>query len=199
MEIAIMNFVSVALLVLLIRIAWKQAKHSTPKVGMFQKITYEQFKKDYDDYIDSTEGQPPANTNIIYEGIQLPTRATKGSAGYDFYSPVAFMLHAGESINFPTGIRSYIEDGWVLKMYPRSSLGFKHQTGLANTVGIIDSDYYYSDNNGHIWVKLVNNGDKDLVVKRGDRVVQGIFEAYGITYGDKVEAQRVGGFGSSGR
>ena len=166
---------------------------------MFQKITYEQFKKDYDDYINSTEGQPPTNTNTIYEGIQLPARATEGSAGYDFYSPVAFVLHPGESINFPTGVRTHIEEGWVLKLYPRSSLGFKYQTVLANTIGIIDSDYYYSDNNGHIWVKLVNNGDKDLVVKRGDRVVQGIFEPYGITYGDNVEAQRVGGFGSSGR
>ena len=195
----IMIFIAVVLLAILILIIWRQSNYAIPKAGMFQKITYEQFKKDYGDYIKSTEWQSPANTDNIYKGIKLPTRATEGSAGYDFYSPVAFVLHPGEAVNFPTGIRTYINNGWVLKIYLRSSLGFKHQTGLANTVGIIDSDYYYSDNNGHIRVKLVNNGDKDLIVKRGDRVVQGIFEPYGITYDDNAKAKRTGGFGSSGR
>lgn len=199
MDLIVLMIIVVAIISLLIFMYRKQYEGDISRVGIFQKVTYEQFKKDYDDYIDSTEGQLPTNTNIIYEGVQLPTRATTGSAGYDFYSPVAFVLHPGESINFPTGIRAYIEDGWALKIYPRSSLGFKYQTMLANTVGIIDCDYYYGYNEGHIWVKLVNNGDKDLIVKRGDRVVQGIFEPYGITYGDSAEAQRIGGFGSSGR
>lgn len=199
MSTTIMIFIAVVMLASLIIITWRQSNHTIPQVGMFQKVTYEQFKQDYEHYMEAIENQPPTNTNIIYEGIQLPTRATKGSAGYDFYSPVASVLHPGDSINFPTGIRTYIEKGWALKIYPRSSLGFKYQTVLVNTVGIIDSDYYYSDNSGHIWVKLVNNGSRDLIVKRGDRVVQGIFEPYGITYSDNVEAQRAGGIGSSGR
>ena len=90
-----------------------------------------------------------------------------------------------------------IENGWVLGLYPRSGLGFKYRLQLNNTVGIIDSDYYNSDNEGHIFVKLSNEGDKEIKILRGNAFCQGIFMQYGITEDDKVETSRNGGFGST--
>lgn len=78
-------------------------------------------------------------------------------------------------------------------------VGFKYHVGLANTVGVIDSDYYDSDNEGHIMVKLVNNGTKNLLINKGDKIVQGVFVQYGITWDDNVKTSRNGGFGSTGR
>ena len=108
------------------------------KIAKFEKVSKEQFRVGF---IDSF-GYEPTNE---YEELKLPKRATKGSAGYDFFSPIDFSLAPGETIKIPTGIRAKIDDGWVLKIYPRSGLGFKFRLQLNNTVGIIDSDYYYSD------------------------------------------------------
>mgnify|MGYP000984406337 CR=1 FL=1 len=137
----------------------------------------------------------------IYEEISLPKRATVGSAGYNIYAPDDFSLKAGESITIPTGIRVKITEGWVLKLYPRSGLGFKYRLQLNNTVGIIDSDYYYSDNEGHIFLKITNDSrdNKNLTVLRGDAFCQGIFIEYGITFDDDTTTQRNGGFGSTDR
>ncbi len=135
----------------------------------------------------------------IYESIELPRRATKGSAGYDFFAPFAFSLSPGSTIKIPTGIRVRMEEDWVLKLYPRSGLGFKYRLQMNNTVGIIDSDYYYSDNEGHIFIKLTNdsNEGKTLEVAAGTGVVQGIFLEYGITVDDAAAGLRNGGFGST--
>ncbi len=135
----------------------------------------------------------------IYEAIKLPKRATKGSAGYDFYAPFTFTLKPGETIKIPTGIRAQMEENWVLKIYPRSGLGFKYRLQLNNTVGIIDSDYYYSDNEGHIFAKITNdsNEDKTVTVDAGSGFMQGIFLEYGITVDDDAEGIRNGGFGST--
>ena len=135
----------------------------------------------------------------IYHSIQLPKRATKGSAGYDFYSPIDFELKPRQTIKIPTGIRVRIENGWVLGLYPRSGLGFKYRLQLNNTVGIIDSDYYNSDNEGHMFVKLTNdsNEDKTLSLKAGQGMVQGIFFEFGIVEDDDVTEERNGGFGST--
>ena len=84
-------------------------------------------------------------------------------------------------------------------IYPRSSIGFKYQVGLANTTGIIDSDYYNGDNEGHIMVKLVNHGDKVFSVNEGEKIVQGIFLQYGITVDDDANGERKGGLGSTGK
>lgn len=137
----------------------------------------------------------------IYEEISLPKRATVGSAGYDIFAPDDFSLKAGESITIPTGIRVKITEGWVLKLYPRSGLGFKYRLQLNNTVGIIDSDYYYSDNEGHIFLKITNDSrdNKNLTILRGDAFCQGIFIEYGITFDDDTITQRNGGFGSTDR
>ena len=92
-----------------------------------------------------------------------------------------------------------MEDGWVLKCYPRSGLGFKYRLQLDNTVGIIDSDYFYSDNEGHMFAKITSDAkqDKTLTVEKGQGFMQGIFVEYGITTDDEVTAVRNGGFGST--
>ena len=135
-----------------------------------------------------------------YDKIILPVRATAGSAGYDIVTPQDVTLNPGESIRIPTGIRVRMEDGWVFQIYPRSGLGYKYRVQLDNTVWIIDSDYYFSDNEGHIQVKITNYGKegKTLCLKSGERFCQGIFTEYGITYDDEATATRNGGFGSTG-
>ena len=112
---------------------------------------------------------------------------------------MAFELKPGETIKIPTGIRVKINDGWVLKLYPRSGLGFKFRVQMNNTVGIIDSDYYYSDNEGQIFAKITNdsNEGKTVEVEAGDGFMQGIFVQYGITLDDNVTEVRNGGFGST--
>lgn len=131
------------------------------------------------------------------ECVKLPVRSTRQSAGYDFYAPFAFKLGAGESVKIPTGVRVKIDDGWFLAIYPRSGLGFKYRLQLDNTVGIIDADYYYSDNEGHIIIKMTNCGDKPLSVEAGQAFAQGVFTQFGITYDDDATAVRNGGFGST--
>ena len=132
-----------------------------------------------------------------YDDIKMPVRATSGSAGYDFYSPISVTLNPGESIKIPTGIRCKIDDGYVLQIYPRSSLGFKYQMCLLNTVGIIDSDYYNAENEGHIIAGIINRGDKQLVINKGDRFVQGIFYKYYLALEQENNTKRHGGFGST--
>ncbi|MDE7263936.1 MAG: dUTP diphosphatase [Anaeroplasmataceae bacterium] len=141
------------------------------------------------------------NVEEIYQSIKLPKRATSGSAGYDFFMPFDVTLLPGQTIKIPTGIRVYMEPNYVLKLYPRSGLGFKYRLQLNNTVGIIDSDYYYSDNEGHIFAKLTNDSNEDKVVslKKGEAFMQGIFVEYGITLDDDTTEKRNGGFGSTTR
>lgn len=171
------------------------------RVAKFEKVTYGQFEKDWLDTFDIPELDTSTRREIesIYGAITLPKRATKGSAGYDFVSPLTFTLKPGETIKIPTGIRCGMNTDWVLMLYPRSGLGFKYRLQLDNIVGIIDSDYFYSDNEGHIFAKLTNDSktNKIVTVRRGDAFMQGIFVEYGITEDDKVEASRNGGFGST--
>lgn len=133
------------------------------------------------------------------DGIPLPVRATQGSAGYDFFSPCDFTLAPGETVKIPTGIRAKIADGWVLMIFPRSGLGFQYRLQLDNTVGVIDSDYFGSENEGHIFVKLTNDGKtgKTLSVKQGEAFCQGVFLPFGVTEDDETSAVRNGGFGST--
>ena len=131
--------------------------------------------------------------------ITLPRRATAGSAGYDFFAPAAFTLAPGETRLLPTGVRVRIDEGWVLKLYPRSGLGFKFRLQLNNTVGVIDSDYFGAKNEGHIMLKLTNdsNENRTLSVESGTAVAQGVFVEYGITVDDDAYALREGGLGST--
>lgn len=167
------------------------------RIAKFEKVSFNQFYKDYIDTFGECEEE---QVKEIYDNIVLPKRATKGSAGYDFHTPVKFTLQPGETIKIPTGIRAKMETSWVLKLYPRSGLGFKYRLQLNNTVGIIDSDYFYSDNEGHIFAKLTNdsNEGKTVCVNACDGFMQGIFVQYGITIDDDAEGIRNGGFGSTG-
>lgn len=132
--------------------------------------------------------------------IPLPRRATAGSAGYDFVSPVEVDVPAGGSALIPTGIRAEMDPGWVLMLFPRSSLGFKHALRLSNTVGVIDSDYAFAKNEGHIMVKLRNPLDRPVAIARGERFCQGVFLPYGTAEEEADElGGRTGGIGSTGR
>ncbi len=137
-------------------------------------------------------------SGIRQEDVILPSRATAGSAGYDFRAPFAFSLAPGESVTVPTGVRVKMEEGWALLLFPRSGLGFRYRLTLDNTVGVIDGDYYFSENEGHIMVKLTNLGGLPLSVPKGGAFCQGVFLPYGITYGDAATSRRDGGFGSTG-
>lgn len=164
------------------------------KIAKFSKVSWEQFVKDWrDEFI----GVDEEAIRKIYCGIDVPKRATKGSAGYDFFSPIGFILPPGETIKIPTGIRCEMSEGWVMMGFPRSGLGFKYRMRLSNTVCILDEDYFFSDNEGHIFIKVVNEGDKTMTVKAGDGFAQGIFLQYGITEDDDATEKRNGGFGST--
>lgn len=169
------------------------------KIAKFEKVSFEQFKKDWLDTFD--RALTDEDLLEIYDNIQLPKRATRGSAGYDFKSPLDFTLAPGSSIKIPTGIRCKIDEGWVLKCYPRSGLGFKFRIRLFNTVAVVDSDYFYSDNEGHIFIKLANetNEGKLVKIKQGEGFAQGVFVEYGITVDDEEYEKEIrnGGFGST--
>ncbi len=166
------------------------------RIGKFHKVSFEQFKKDWKDTFEEIDDNKIMD---IYNQIALPKRATVGSAGYDFYSPLKIELAPGESMKIPTGIRVEMEVNWVLKCYPRSGLGFKFRLQMNNTVGIIDSDYFHSDNEGHIFAKITNDSKegKVVLVDANTGFMQGIFVEYGITVDDDVEEVRNGGFGST--
>ena len=153
------------------------------KVAEFFKVSEKEFAK--------------SNATAAYSDVVLPKRATKGSAGYDFFAPETFTLNPAETIKIATGIRAKIQEGWVLMIFPRSGLGFKYRLTLDNTVGIIDSDYFNAENEGHIFIKMTNCGDKPLTVEKGKAFAQGVFLPFGVTFDDDCDGERVGGFGST--
>lgn len=165
-------------------------------IAKFLKISKEQFINDFKNTLDNYDESQIEN---IYESIKLPKRATIGSAGYDFYTPINFTLNPQETINIPTGIRVKINEGWFLAIFPRSGLGFKYRLQLNNTVGIIDSDYFNSDNEGHIFIKITNDSNENKTVELNARqgFAQGIFMPFGLVEDDDTTDQRNGGFGST--
>ena len=162
------------------------------RVAKFEKVSLEQFKTGF-------ENVDELDIINYYSDLKLPKRATVGSAGYDFYAPFDINLNPGQTIKIPTGIRCKMDLEYVLKLYPRSGLGFKYRLQLNNTVGIIDSDYYNSSNEGHIFAKITNdsNEGKSVSIKKGEGLMQGIFIEYGITIDDDADGIRDGGFGST--
>ena len=178
-----------------VKINWRLLTEMN-RIARFEKVSKEKFFEGWKDTFETAEEK---EMEAIYESLKLPGRATAGSAGYDFFAPVKITLKPGETVKIPTGVRVWMEQDWVLKCYPRSGLGFKYRLQLNNTVGIIDSDYYYSDNEGQIFAKITNdsNEGKTVEVEAGDGFMQGIFVQYGITLDDDVTEVRNGGFGST--
>ncbi len=153
----------------------------------FEKVSYEQFSKDVVDDKD------------VYNDYLLPTRSSKYSCGYDFKAIYDMVLRPGEILKIPTGYKAKFKEDEFLMLVVRSSMGFKYNVRMCNQVGIIDCDYYNnSDNEGHIWVSLQNEGDQDYVIKKGSAYLQGIFMKY-LTCGEEVDDIRVGGIGSSNK
>ena len=152
----------------------------------FEKISALEFEKDI------LDGK--------YEDLVLPRRSTKNSAGYDFISVIDINLKPGERKIIPTGIKVIMNENEFLALYIRSSLGFKYNIRMCNQVGIIDADYYgNSDNGGHIFVCLENEGDEVIEIKKGDRFVQGIFMPFLVTDDDVAIDSRLGGIGSTNK
>ena len=159
-------------------------------VARFMHVSPQRFRADWQDAFGGI---------AVPEMPNLPRRATAGSAGYDFFSPLSFSLAPGSCVRIPTGVRARIDDGWVLMLFPRSGLGFKYRLQLNNTVGIIDSDYFGARNEGHIFIKLTNAGDRRMSVGIGEAFAQGVFLPFGLTDDDDASGERTGGFGSTGR
>ena len=168
----------------------------------FEKISFNAFYADllkYGPYMMTRD-----EANIAYERIQLPERATVCSAGYDLFSPCAFYLLPGKSMIIPSGIKCYFSaaesENWHLKLYIRSSMGIKHFTVLTNGTGVIDADYYNNPKNeGDILIALYNFGPVGVQISAGDKIMQGVFEAYAVTEDDSASGSRMGGVGSTGR
>ena len=169
-------------------------------IAQFEKVSYEQFNQDVQALFPE-KGFTRAQTAAAYEGIALPRRATQGAAGYDLAVPFQMRLAPGQSVVIPTGLRCRIDPGWVLFILPRSGLGFRYRLQLDNTAGVIDSDYYGAENQGHILVKAhyAAQAQPALTLEAGERFTQGLFLPYGVCLGDEPGEKRTGGFGSTGQ
>ena len=159
------------------------------RIAQFMTVSRARFDADWRNAFD---GIPSP-----YDTLKMPRRATAGSAGYDFYVPATLTLDPGETVKVPTRMRCRIEPGWVLMLFPRSGLGFKYRLRLDNTVGVIDADYFGAKNEGHIFIKLTNEGTRLLTLNAGEAFAQGVFLPFGITEDDAASEARVGGFGST--
>ena len=167
-------------------------------MNKFEKISERQFFTDFAEYL-SDECLDTRDSRAIYNMIKLPKRATIGSAGYDIFAPYDITIPPKDTAKVPTGIRVILDDDKFLAIYPRSGLGFKYKMQLYNGVGIVDCDYYGSDNEGHIWAKFYNDSPdgKTIVIKQGEAMCQGIIQQYFKTEDDVADGVRFGGFGST--
>ena len=151
------------------------------RIAKFEKISKNDRNKDF------------------YDEIVLPKRATSGSAGYDFSIPYPLTIKPHESVSIETNVRCKMKEDYVLLIFPRSSLGRKYKLTLDNTCGVVDSDYYNADNEGHIIIFVTNHSENTLVLEKHDRFAQGIFVKFGITEDDEIKVERKGGYGSTGK
>ncbi len=154
----------------------------------FEKISFEQFKKDIKDDIN------------LYNNYLLPKRATKNSAGYDFFAINDIVIKPGEIVKIPTGYKTKFNSNEALLLLMRSGLGFKYNLRLTNQVGLIESDYYNNKSNeGHMWLSIQNEGDKEVIISKNNAYCQGVFINYLITDDDNTTEIRTGGLGSTDR
>lgn len=139
----------------------------------FEKISFEQFRKDIKD------------NKELYESYKLPNRESTAAAGYDLFLVEDLTIAPNEIVKIPTGVKMRCENDEVLLIIVKSSTGFKYNIRLVNQVGVIDADYYNNkDNEGHIFVKIQNEGDKTITFKAGEAVAQGVFIKYLLTKSD---------------
>ena len=139
----------------------------------FEKISFKQFAKDIKE------------DKKLYEEYKLPIRDSKATAGYDLFLINDIEIKPNEIIKIPTGLKAYFEEDEVLLIFLRSSMGFKYNIRLVNQVGIIDADYYNNkDNEGHIFIKIQNEGNETVKLKAGEAIAQGIFIKYLTTESD---------------
>ena len=172
-------------------------------VARFEKVSYDEFRRAHVG-LGIRSSKVEDRIKEIYDSIKLPTRSTKRSSGYDFFYPgvTPLILQTGTSYLIPTGIRCvFLEDGYDLSIYPRSSMGFKYRVHLDNTVGIIDNDYFESNNEGHIMIKLSCDprNSNEIIINPGDKFAQGIIRDFYLAEEDSEEKpNRNGGIGSTG-
>ena len=161
----------------------------------FEKISLEQWLKDY-----APIAFNKSYATRKYEEIKLPKQGTKRAMGMDFFAPYDIVIPPYHYTTIPTGVRwvvSELEANAGLLIVPRSGLGFKHGIRLANTIGVIDADYQFADNEGHIMVKLYNPSDEFVIIGQGKGFAQGIVMPYFICNGAESDEDRTGGFGST--
>ena len=151
----------------------------------FEKVSIDEFSKYYD--------------KKLYEEYDLPKRMTSHSAGYDFFAIEGFTLMPGEIKKIPTGYKATFGSDEMLMILVRSSMGFKYNVRMTNQVGIIESDYNNIDNEGHMFVSLQNEVDRDFVVKKWEGYAQGIFTKFLICDDDVTTNERQGGLGSTNK
>jgi len=181
------------------------------KVAEFEKVSFDQWSADVRelyaklyvnrkcDLLTYHLRSHDDNLKEYYNEIKLPVRATSGSAGHDIAVPYAITLKPNEILRIPTGLRCKMDEGYVMMIYPRSSLGTKNQMFISNTIPVVDSDYYYADNEGHLFTQIENRGHIDLELNAGDAFAQAVFVPFGVADTEEVIGVRTGGFGSTGK
>lgn len=164
-------------------------------IANFEKVSFEQFYKDCKDLVYNED-----EAKKIYDKIQLPTASTLGSSGFDFVTPFEIALKPKNTVLIPTGIRCKMDKNWALLLLPRSGHGTKYRVQLNNTIGLIDEDYYFADNEGHIMAKITNdtNENKNFCLDDGNKFIQGMFVYTGKAKDAILNKERKGGFGSTG-
>lgn len=166
------------------------------KVRGFEKVSYQQWCRD------RLQDVAVSDWDYCYELLKLPKRATKHSAGYDVFSPFEFTLEPTEDIRIPTGFKAYMLHDEKLMGHIRSSLGFKYYLALSNVTMVGDSDYHDNKGNeGHYWIKIRNNGNQSVTIKKGEAFAQVMFEKYLLADGDSFDEgnDRIGGTGSTNK
>lgn len=157
-------------------------------MNKFEKISFEQFSKDIKEDIN------------LYNEYNIPKRATKGSAGYDFELVQDTLFKKGEVTKVPTGIKCKMNNNIVLLLIVRSSIGIKKRLVMMNQTGVVDSDYYNNeDNEGHMYAFLKNDSEEDVFLKKGERFLQGILMPFVLADEEEVVVTRTGGTGSTNK
>lgn len=166
------------------------------KIAVFRKVSEEQF---VGDCLNAFGDDNILDIRKKYKEINLPKRSTRFSAGHDICTPFDVKLYPGEKLMIPTGIRCEMSEEYVMLIFPRSSLGIKKGMTISNTVPVVDADYFFADNEGHIFISIKNNGNDVLELRSGEKIVQAVFVPFGVADEEEITTERTGGIGSTGK